>query len=92
MNSPTQTDEIAAALRRIPQLAGRSLDGFEIEPLASLTNRNYKLSIGGEFYVLRIAGEGTHRYIDRAANPAMPGWRRRSASRRNCSTLTPRAA
>ncbi len=73
MNSPTQTDEIAAALRRIPQLAGRSLDGFEIEPLASLTNRNYKLSMGGEFYVLRIAGEGTHRYIDRAAESRNAG-------------------
>ncbi len=59
--------EIAAALARIPQFAGRPLDSLQVEPLASLTNRNYKLSLGGDSYVLRIAGEGTQRYIDRAA-------------------------
>ena len=67
MNSPTQTAEIAAALARIPQFAGRPLDGLQVEPLASLTNRNYKVSLDGENYVLRIAGAGTERYIDRAA-------------------------
>ncbi len=64
--SDTDTD-VAAAIARIPLLAGRSLDSLKIEPLASLTNRNYKLGIGAETYVLRIAGAGTHRYIDRAA-------------------------
>src|SRR5262245_22976356 len=59
--------EIAAALARIPQFAGRPLADLQVEPLASLTNRNYKLSLGGESYVLRIAGAGTERYIDRAA-------------------------
>ena len=67
MNSPAQTAEIAAALARIPQFAGRPLDGLQVEPLASLTNRNYKVSLDGENYVLRIAGAGTERYIDRAA-------------------------
>jgi thiamine kinase-like enzyme len=66
MISPAETTEIAAALARIPQCAGR-LAGLRIEPLASLTNRNYKLSFGGDSYVLRIAGAGTERYIDRAA-------------------------
>lgn len=67
MNSPVEMTEIAAALAHIPPFAGRPLSGLQVEPLASLTNRNYKLSLGGESYVLRIAGEGTHRYIDRAA-------------------------
>lgn len=67
MISSAETTEIAAALARLPQFAGRALDGAQIAPLASLTNRNYKVSIGGEAYVLRIAGEGTERYIDRAA-------------------------
>jgi thiamine kinase-like enzyme len=67
MISPAETTEIAAALARIPHFAGRPLAGLRIEPLASLTNRNYKLGLGGESYVLRIAGAGTERYIDRAA-------------------------
>jgi thiamine kinase-like enzyme len=67
MNSLAETAEIAAALTRIPQFAGHTLAGLQVEPLASLTNRNYKLSLGGESYVLRIAGAGTERYIDRAA-------------------------
>src|SRR5262245_57917201 len=71
--SPAQTAEIAAALARIPRFAGRPLDGLRVEPLASLTNRNYKVSLGGEDYVLRIAGAGTERYIDRAAEARNAG-------------------
>jgi thiamine kinase-like enzyme len=67
MMSPAEMAEIGAALARIPQFAGRPLDGLQIEPLASLTNRNYKVSLASEAYVLRIAGAGTERYIDRAA-------------------------
>lgn len=67
MISRDEASEIAAALARIPHFAGRPLDGLRTEPLASLTNRNYKLSLGGESYVLRIAGAGTERYVDRAA-------------------------
>ncbi|MFQ5985525.1 MAG: phosphotransferase [Alphaproteobacteria bacterium] len=59
--------EVQAALARIPLFQGNSLKGIGIERLAGLTNRNYKVSIGGESYVLRIAGEGTGAYIDRAA-------------------------
>jgi thiamine kinase-like enzyme len=73
MTSAAQRAEIAAALARIPAFAGRALDGLQVEPLASLTNRNYKLSLGGEVYVLRIAGAGTERYIDRAAEARNAG-------------------
>jgi thiamine kinase-like enzyme len=67
MIAPAETAEIATALARLPPFAERTLDGLRIERLASLTNRNYKVSVGGEAYVLRIAGAGTHHYIDRAA-------------------------
>jgi thiamine kinase-like enzyme len=67
MTAPADTAEIVTTLARLPQFKERTLDGLQIQPLASLTNRNYKVSIGGEAYVLRIAGAGTHRYIDRAA-------------------------
>ena len=67
MISPAETTEIVAALARIPRFAGRTLDDLQIAPLASLTNRNYKVSLDGETYVLRVAGAGTERYIDRAA-------------------------
>jgi thiamine kinase-like enzyme len=60
-------DEIEPALARIPLFAGRSLAGLAIERLGGLTNRNYKLTLGDERYVLRIAGEGTDRFIDRSA-------------------------
>lgn len=66
MMSAAQRAEITAALARIPAFAGRPLKGLQAEPLASLTNRNYKVSLGRETYVLRIAGAGTERYIDRA--------------------------
>ena len=46
---------------------GRSLDDLRVEPLESLTNRTVKLTLGGEQFVLRIAGAGTASYIDRTA-------------------------
>jgi thiamine kinase-like enzyme len=73
MISPARSADIIPALARIPQFAGRALDDVRIEPLASLTNRNYKVSIGDEAYALRIAGEGTERYIDRAAEARNAG-------------------
>jgi thiamine kinase-like enzyme len=73
MIAAAETTAIASALARTPQFAGRALDGLRIAPLAGLTNRNYKVSIGGETYVLRIAGAGTERYIDRAAEARNAG-------------------
>jgi thiamine kinase-like enzyme len=73
MIDSAETVEIAAALARIPEFAECPLDGLQIERLASLTNRNYKVSAGGEAYVLRIAGAGTHHYIDRAAEARNAG-------------------
>lgn len=43
-------------------------DSIPLEPLAGMTNRNYKVSIGGKNYVVRIPGEGTEEYVDRKAD------------------------
>jgi thiamine kinase-like enzyme len=58
--------EVFSALSQIPLFAGRALDDLRIEPLESLTNRTYKLRLGEEQFVLRIAGVATAGYIDRA--------------------------
>src|SRR5215470_8775771 len=73
MTRSAETAEMTAALARIPLFAGRPLAPLQVEPLASLTNRNYKLSLDGESYVLRIAGAGTEHYIDRAAEARNAG-------------------
>jgi thiamine kinase-like enzyme len=59
--------DVHSTLGRIPLFAGRSLSGLIVQPLASLTNRTYKIALDGERYVLRIAGRGTERFIDRTA-------------------------
>ena len=64
---PAERDEIARTLARIPAFAGTTMDRPEIERIGGLTNRNYKISVGPESYVLRLAGAGTSEYIDREA-------------------------
>ncbi|MCB1421039.1 MAG: phosphotransferase family protein [Nitratireductor sp.] len=51
--------ELSAAIERVPELAGH--DG-QVERLGGLTNRVFRL---GE-YCVRLPGEGTEEYIDRA--------------------------
>jgi thiamine kinase-like enzyme len=62
---PAERDELVGTLSSIPQFVGTSLDRPEIERIGGLTNRNYKITIGEESYVLRLAGAGTGEYIDR---------------------------
>jgi thiamine kinase-like enzyme len=57
--------EISKVLTAIPGLA--TGENATIERIGGLTNRNYKISLGPERYVLRLAGAGTSEYIDRAA-------------------------
>ncbi len=54
-------------LSRVGWLEGRSLAGFYVEPLAGMTNRNYKFVLHCEPYVLRIPGDRTGDFIDRHA-------------------------
>ncbi|HEX6709766.1 MAG TPA: choline kinase family protein [Rubrobacter sp.] len=57
-----------AALARVPLFRGVRKEVIELELLGgALTNVCYKVTTGGTAYVLRLAGEGTSDYIDRAA-------------------------
>jgi thiamine kinase-like enzyme len=56
------------ALERVPFFGNVGQRGLKIELLGGgLTNVSYKVTTGGAAYVLRLAGEGTSDYIDRAA-------------------------
>jgi thiamine kinase-like enzyme len=57
--------EAYAALVRVPRFSQVAADQVRIERLAGLTNRNYKVALGSERFVLRIPGEGTSEYINR---------------------------
>jgi thiamine kinase-like enzyme len=63
--SAAEQAEISKVLAAIPGLA--TGEDVTIERIGGLTNRNYKISLGSERYVLRLAGAGTSDYIDRAA-------------------------
>jgi thiamine kinase-like enzyme len=56
-------EDVAAALARIPLLAGKSPT---VERLGGLTNRVYRVTTAGGSYCLRLPGKGTEAYIDRA--------------------------
>ena len=57
-----------AALERVPLFRNVRQRGLKIKRLGGgLTNVCYKVTTGGAAYVLRLAGEGTSDYIDRAA-------------------------
>jgi thiamine kinase-like enzyme len=56
---------IGALLPTIPQLRGQDLETLTIERLTSLTNKNYRIGVAGEDYVLRVPGETTNTYINR---------------------------
>ena len=62
---PAEKDALLRTLGAIPQVVGTSLDRPEIVRIGGLTNRNYRVTIGHESYVLRLAGAGTGEYIDR---------------------------
>jgi thiamine kinase-like enzyme len=61
----SEREEVKRVLEGIPGLV--ATDHLAIERIGGLTNRNYKITLGDERYVLRLAGAGTSDYIDRAA-------------------------
>jgi thiamine kinase-like enzyme len=61
-------DGVYAALARVPFFGNVRQEAIKLERLGgALTNVSYKVTIGRAAYVLRLAGEGTSDYIDRAA-------------------------
>jgi thiamine kinase-like enzyme len=63
---PDNRDAVLAALRNIPRLKGADMAGYEIQRLGGLTNLVYRVETGDEQLIVRIPGEGTGDYIDRA--------------------------
>ncbi|HET7838814.1 MAG TPA: phosphotransferase [Rectinemataceae bacterium] len=59
---------IEAALPPGLRRRGVVLEG--LQPMGGLTNRNYKVFVGGEALVLRLPGRGTGRFIDRSTERA----------------------
>jgi thiamine kinase-like enzyme len=61
-------EDVRAALARVPPFEGVRLYDLGLERLGgALTNVSYKVVTGAHSYVLRLAGEGTCDYVDRAA-------------------------
>lgn len=54
-------------MRRIPLFRGRDPGDFAVEPLAGITNRSYRIAVDDEFFVLKIPGAHTDRFVDRRA-------------------------
>lgn len=59
-------EQIAAAWGEVPYFSGKDPASYTFERLGGLTNLVYRVSGGGETVILRIPGEGTGDYIDRA--------------------------
>jgi thiamine kinase-like enzyme len=53
-----------SVLAHVPVFTGRDLSRLRAEPLGSITNRTYRLTLDEDSYVARIAGPTT-RYLDR---------------------------
>lgn len=49
----------------MPFLSGRARAGWHVQAIGSITNQTYRLDVGQDSYVVRVAGQTTH-YLDRA--------------------------
>ncbi len=59
-------EQARASLRSIEPLAALEPETVEISRLGGLTNQVFKIAAGGQAWCLRLPGEGTEEYIDRA--------------------------
>lgn len=67
-NSLTKLDRLPldpTLLEKVPFLAGRDRSRWRMQAIGSVTNQTYRLDVGPDSYVVRIAGPTT-RYLDRA--------------------------
>jgi thiamine kinase-like enzyme len=53
-----------ALLEKVPFLSGTGPDRWHVEAIGSITNQTYRLDVGQDSYVVRVAGPTT-RYLDR---------------------------
>jgi len=63
---PENQTAVLAALQNVPRFTGITADGFTTKRLGGLTNLVYRVDTGAELLIVRIPGEGTEDYIDRA--------------------------
>ena len=62
----TGDPELKKLLDTVPLLAGRPAAEWQIWPLVSMTNRNWRVTAGEADFVLRAAGASSQRYLSRA--------------------------
>ena len=63
---PINRQTIHTALQNLPQFKGVAMDSYTITRMGGLTNLVYCVDTGHEKLIVRIPGEGTSDYIDRA--------------------------
>jgi len=56
-------DAVQLIIARVPAWQGAR--DVQIERIAGLTNENYRVSVDGERFALRISGRNTERSVDR---------------------------
>ncbi|MCP4119108.1 MAG: phosphotransferase family protein [Desulfobacteraceae bacterium] len=59
-------DQIYAMVSKVPEYDGKDIESIEKLP-GGLTNENFKVTVGGSAYAVRVAGKGTAEMIDRPA-------------------------
>ena len=60
------TDRVLDVLRKVDGFADVTPDSVSVQRLGGLTNLVYRVETGGRSVIVRIPGEGTEAYIDRA--------------------------
>jgi len=58
--------QIYTMISKVPEYEGKRIESIEKLP-GGLTNDNFKVSVGGEYYAVRVAGKGTAAMINRPA-------------------------
>lgn len=59
-------DRVIAALKQVPDFASADLSAAKLTRQGGLTNLVYRVDASGRSVIVRIPGEGTEEYIDRA--------------------------
>ncbi len=59
---------LKAIFSKLTPFDGMKFEDAVFEKIAGLTNRNFRLTVRGDSYVLRVPGEGTEHYVDRKAD------------------------
>ena len=79
--------DLDAAIGRVPLLASTHM--LTTTRLAGLTNVNHLVAVGDDRYVLRLPGEGTGEYINRADEEVAARSAARQVSTRMSSSSIP---